>query len=213
DSSGHLALSFHQLGHRSRKDDVIKAIETECHAQIEKVLDAGICPTHLDSEKHHAVWSPISKLAAKLAKEYGIPAMRNLQEPVAYALRVLPWPGMGHAFRAAMLRTYATLSGNPSGVALPDLFFGQTHIGKMDERLWLSLAENLPEGTSEVMVHPGEEDANEMKTIGENFGRSWIDPARPVEMNALLSGKVKKKLEDGGIELISFAAFADATEQ
>ncbi|MCX7935189.1 MAG: ChbG/HpnK family deacetylase [Planctomycetota bacterium] len=179
---------------RAGRKAVLSAAEREYRAQIERILGAGIRPTHIDSEKHHCRWRPLRSLMWRLARAYGIPAVRNLREPVCLALRILPWPGWRPALRAFGLRLVASIppaAPPPEGPAEPDWFFGQTHIGAMGERVWLSLLPHLPSGVSEVMCHPGEYVAAEAEECAVEFGASWLAPQRPQELAALISSAVK----------------------
>jgi hypothetical protein len=52
------------------------AIEAELGAQIERVLAAGIRPTHLDSHRHIHTSFPIGRIVVRLAQRYDIPYVR-----------------------------------------------------------------------------------------------------------------------------------------
>jgi hypothetical protein len=59
------------LNHKERK-----RVYTEMTAQLERILAAGIRPTHLDSHHHvHTEWA-IASLACRLAQAYRIPRIR-----------------------------------------------------------------------------------------------------------------------------------------
>lgn len=73
DASGHLCVrrSLKRLA-----PEVSRAIESELVAQIERVLAAGIQPTHLDSHRHIHTTFPIGRIVVRLARRYGIPYVR-----------------------------------------------------------------------------------------------------------------------------------------
>ncbi len=52
------------------------AIAAELSAQIERVIAAGIRPTHLDSHRHIHTSFPIGRIVVRLARRYGIPYVR-----------------------------------------------------------------------------------------------------------------------------------------
>ena len=178
--------------------------EAEYRRQIERVMEAGLAPTHIDFEKHHAWQGPLYLLACRLAGEYGIGAARTLREPVAWSGRKLSWPGTARMARAAMLRSGFDMGGGwkDGGLARPDRLLGQCHIGAMDERVWLSLVKSLPAGVSEVMTHPGKGGT----TAAGEMGESWLDGMREVELAALLSANVREAVDAAGIELVHFGA-------
>jgi predicted glycoside hydrolase/deacetylase ChbG (UPF0249 family) len=56
--------------------DEAYAVGNEWRAQIERIVAAGIRPTHLDSHHHtHTSW-PLGAIAMTLAREFGIPTIR-----------------------------------------------------------------------------------------------------------------------------------------
>jgi len=67
------------------------AVYEEMRTQLERVLAAGIEPTHLDSHHHlHTEWA-IAPLVCRLGREYGIPRVRlarNMGQPSSLAKRV-----------------------------------------------------------------------------------------------------------------------------
>jgi len=55
-------------------------VEREFRAQVEKVLEVGLEPSHIDSEKHIHLIRPLFRIVLKLAKEYKIDKIRFIQE-------------------------------------------------------------------------------------------------------------------------------------
>lgn len=66
---------------RARRKLVLDEVEEEWDAQIQKVRDAGIRPTHLDGHKHVHMLPGLFDIAMRLAKNHGIEAIRvSLEE-------------------------------------------------------------------------------------------------------------------------------------
>jgi chitin disaccharide deacetylase len=58
------------------KRDEVYAVSQEWRSQIERIIGAGIRPTHLDSHHHvHTSW-PLGTIAIALAREFNIPTIR-----------------------------------------------------------------------------------------------------------------------------------------
>lgn len=55
-------------------------VEKEWGAQIERLLELGVQPTHLTSHKHVHGWPSLSRMAASLSKKYDIPWVRKPEE-------------------------------------------------------------------------------------------------------------------------------------
>lgn len=177
--------------------------EREYRRQFEKTLAAGIRPTHIDFEKHHAWQGKLYALACRLAREYGIRAARTLREPVAWTLRRMGWPGLRGAAMAVLLRSGIALAGaGRCEMSRPDWLLGGAHIGAMTEAVWVAMLGALPAGTFEVMTHPGIRDAS---GAGSEMGESWLGTAaREGELAALLSPAVRKCLLQAGFSAIHF---------
>lgn len=188
----------------------LRDAEREYRRQIEKVLAAGLVPSHLDFEKHHAWQAGLYGLACRLADEYGIGAVRNLREPVWWAWRHMGWPGWRGAAEAALLRAGLTLFGGAAdrGVAGPDRLLGQTHIGQMTEGVWERLLAAVPEGVSEVMVHPGRPESDcDGDGAASGMGTSRLAGSRGAELRALLSEGVRRAVAAAGVELVTYRIF------
>src|SRR5207253_4402824 len=61
---------------RARRGIALAEVETEWDAQICKIRDAGIAPTHLDGHKHVHMLPGLFEIALRLAKRSGIAAFR-----------------------------------------------------------------------------------------------------------------------------------------
>lgn len=71
----------------------IEDIRKEWKAQIQKVIAAGVSPTHLDSHQHVHLLPGISEVAIDLAKEHNLP-IRHTSGPFAFSLATCwncPW--------------------------------------------------------------------------------------------------------------------------
>ena len=61
----------------SYNDELLKAIYKEWKAQLSKVIDVGIIPSHLDSHEHtHGIFD-LQPMLVRLMKEYGIKKVRR----------------------------------------------------------------------------------------------------------------------------------------
>ncbi|GBU11377.1 chito-oligosaccharide deacetylase [Erysipelotrichaceae bacterium] len=76
-------------GSISMSDKLLQEIELEWTAQIEKVLAAGIMPTHLDSHHHmHLQFAETTEIAVKLSRKYKLPLRVFLREVPADIIKV-----------------------------------------------------------------------------------------------------------------------------
>ena len=78
----------------------------ELRAQIEKIIEAGIQPTHLDTHKHTHLAPPVLKAVARLSEEFGI---RWVRRPFDYPLSggdPVPWSKRALSGGLQVLRNY-----------------------------------------------------------------------------------------------------------
>lgn len=177
----------------------LEEIEWEWRAQIEKALAAGIAPTHLDSEKHVHAFPPLFRLALKLAAEYGIFRVRIIRE-------FCPgWP-LAATFKALIVSYWSKklmpdIEG--TGIKVVDRFYGFCQAGKVSTAWLKKVLRHLPEGTAEIMTHPGYL-TEELLALEKNFGSYYINRRREEELKALLAPELKPLLEELSIRLISY---------
>lgn len=169
-------------------------IETELRAQVERAMQLGIKPTHLDGHQHIIVLGPVFRIVLKLAREYGIGAIRY---PVG------PWDGLYCPLRTMeklILEGMAKSQRqqlNVAGLKRTDHFFGLPETGNMNAKKLAAIIESLPEGTSEVMCHPGL--LNPKLAAEINWGKGW-----ETELAAVTDTTISNKIKTLGIELIHF---------
>jgi predicted glycoside hydrolase/deacetylase ChbG (UPF0249 family) len=193
--------AFHSLAELARRalTGRVRAVEVrrECDAQLHALADTGIVVTHLDSHRHaHALPGVLPAVAAS-AYEAGLRWVRrpldrpSLREGVASAKMLV----LHAAWRRALLgvdRAHLPL------LARAPRFRGIALQGALDvEARLLALLDRLPEGITELMMHPGHDDP----TLAAQ------DPyrhEREREVAALRSPAVRARLERGDIRLVNF---------
>jgi len=174
-------------------------VERECRAQMEKVMEAGIEPSHIDSEKHIHSIRPFFRIVVKLAKEYGIHRVRFVRE---FCLSVRPGQMLKSIFislsAASMKRWMAE-----QGVRSPDRFYGVCDSGRVNAQKLLQVLQGVKEGVTEIMVHPGFI-TQEMIELDKQIGPYYINKYREKELKALLDERLGEIVSDLGIQLINF---------
>ncbi len=151
-------------------------IERELDLQMRRVLEAGIKPTHLDTHKHAHLLPKVARAVAAIAKTYGIAWVRR------------PLPRLGF-FATRILRN--------SGCRMTDHFTGFRQTGRLDTPELVELIRNLPEGLTELMVHPG------YCRESLEAARTRLKQSRQTELEALTSPAVRKAIADSGVILTS----------
>lgn len=173
-------------------------IRTELTAQVAKAAAAGVKITHLDSHQHLHVMPGIIDIVLDLAAQFGIKALRIPAEPRFFSGGFPYTAGrfVGR-FGLSSLASLARRKAKRRGFAVPDHFFGMLAGGNMRQEYLLAILDRLPDGVSEIMVHPGDDAAALGALYG--WGYRWQD-----ELAALTSPETRRRLEANGIRLISF---------
>jgi hopanoid biosynthesis associated protein HpnK len=184
---------------------VAEEIQREAEAQIRKIQSAGITLTHVDSHKHTHMFPQVLRPVLRAARACGIRAVRNPFEPArSWPLAlVAATPGLWlRSAGVAAFKMFASefrKASREEGVLTTDGTVGIAATGKLDQKILLAILRSLPEGTWELVCHPGYADAD-LKAAGTRLVES-----RQVELQALTSEETKKAIAARGIEPISYA--------
>ncbi len=182
----------------------IEEIERELRAQIQKIRNAGIEPTHLDTHKHTHAHPAVTGAVGRVAQEFGITRIRKPMEDLRDS-----WEssrGEGSGISKALLAAAAARAAAPFFHALarkyalryPDYFLGLAMTGHLDPEALRRMIGSIREGTSEIMLHPGvcDSDLQQLETR--------LLQERNAEMAALVDTGVKSAIEERGIRLINY---------
>lgn len=174
-------------------------VEKELKAQIIKVKEAGISISHLDSEKHFHCFPKISEVVLKLASYFNIRKIRLPREkwsPRQFSDLFSP-QFYKRQYLASRSRSLIPLF-QKQGIKYIDNFYGILYSGKISFGSFLKILENIPNGISEFMVHPGYVD-KELQKLNNNMIYS-----REKELRILMHPEVRKKIKALGVELINY---------
>ncbi|HSC46368.1 MAG TPA: ChbG/HpnK family deacetylase [Candidatus Acidoferrum sp.] len=194
----------------STKSLLAKDVEKEWDAQISKVRDAGIQPSHLDGHKHVQMLPGLFAIALRLARKHGIAAVRVSHEasPLRTALTgeganagVVLKQGV-QARGLKLLARDARALAERSGISTADYFCGIAQTGILTKAGVAKLLKSLPQGTTELMCHPGYVD-DDLRNSGTRLRES-----RQVELEILTDKDIRKSIADLGIRLINYAEIA-----
>jgi predicted glycoside hydrolase/deacetylase ChbG (UPF0249 family) len=176
-------------------------IEGEIASQIEKLLDSGIAITHIDGHHHVHIFPAVAPLVMKAARKYGIHRMRIPDEP-SNMLRSLP-PDRSVTEEAEFFSLFACQVRpllQKWGMIAPDYFLGLCMKGRLSPAVLTELAENLKEGITELMVHPG----TSCNADPSNPFSLFSTKERQIELDALLDDGFHAIFAKNKIKLLSY---------
>lgn len=182
-------------------------IEAEATAQIRKLQAAGIPVSHVDTHKHMHVFPQVLQPLLKAANACGVRRIRNPFGRLHLG-QLARWPGLWKrtfattTFRAwsqSFRRTVRT-----AGFFTPDGTLGITATGSLDRRMFEWIIEHMPEGTWELVCHPGYNDA---QLLGVH---TRLRRAREQELAILTSPETNALFARESIQLISYRDLGEA---
>lgn len=179
-------------------------VERELRAQIEKIRHAGIEPTHVDTHKHTHAHPVVMEVLGRVALALGIKKVRKPMEKLRDS-----WEssrGESGGLSAQLLASAAVRAITPQfdsisrryALLSPDHFLGLAMTGKLGPVALRHLIQSVPDGRTEIMLHPGICDA-ELGSTG-----SRLQEQRQFELDGLLDSGVRSMVSQQGIRLISY---------
>lgn len=161
-------------------------VKTEWRAQIEAFIQAsGRKPTHLDSHHHSSYFTPkLFRAMLELAREYDcairFPFTHDISSELEETNKQVP----------TLLEEF-----NPRR---PNTFLVDFYDEGATQEELIRLINQIDEGTSEIMCHPGYVDDAFVK-------ESVYNKQRERELKILTDPSVKEAIQSNGINLITFA--------
>jgi predicted glycoside hydrolase/deacetylase ChbG (UPF0249 family) len=150
------------------------AIERLFSAQVERVIQAGIAPSHLDTHKHTHTLPHVMRAVERTALRFGIGWVRRQLPP------------------------FGLLTKRPVGLRTTDHFLGLGLTGKMTRDSLAAELRGIRPGLTELMCHPGRYDA------ALEASPTRLKRQRQEELTALTAPEIRALLEANGIKLTSY---------
>ncbi|HZC43899.1 MAG TPA: ChbG/HpnK family deacetylase, partial [Acidobacteriaceae bacterium] len=175
-------------------------IEHEATAQIQRLQQAGVEVTHVDTHKHTHMFPPVLRGVLRAAKACDIRAIRNPFEP-AWSVAATPGAGLVRTWQVRMLsslrRRFWKLV-KEHGMITTDGCLGVAATGTLNEATLRALVDRIPEGTFELVCHPAYVDEELMAT------RTRLQQSRQVELAALRTLPSMLSAREFPIQLLDF---------
>lgn len=179
-------------------------VEAEASAQIALLQSYGLRLTHIDTHKHVHMFPAILRSVLRAAKAAGIHTIRNPFEPVWSLNATANAPEVRRA-EVILLRRFESRFRRiveEEGFLTTDGAIGVLATGTVNIATVNALITAMPEGTFELVSHPGYRDEQLTKA------NTRLLESREIERNALMAIRDYR-----GIDLISFASLAHRLPQ
>lgn len=178
DPHGYLWAGAADVAQKAKTEE----IERELRAQIDRMIRAGLKPSHLDSHMGTAFSPAAFAMYIKLAREYNLPfflpRVRNLPEPMAGLLR-------------------------DTDVLVDNMVMATDKVSPDQwKEFYIGAVRSLKPGLTEFIVHLAFDDA-EMQAIAmdhPDYGSSW----RQRDYDVVTSPEFHKAIKDNGVILVGW---------
>jgi hopanoid biosynthesis associated protein HpnK len=129
-------------------------LAAEMEAQFEAFAATGLKLDHVNAHKHFHLHPTIAALMVKMARTHGVKGARVPLEPQAPLRRIEPHRGNAAAALTTPFARALRARFRRAGIAAPDQVFGLAWSGAMTGARLKGLIEHLPDGLSEIYLHP-----------------------------------------------------------
>ena len=177
-----------------------REIEAEAVAQIRRIQSSGLTVSHIDSHKHLHAFPRVLAPLLRAARHCGVNCVRNPFEP-RWSLRATRNGGTMRRLQVHLMRSqrkeFYRLT-KDHAMCTADGSIGLLATGVLDDLLLRSLLGAMPEGTWELVCHPGYIDS------ALEQARTRLRAARETERSALLDVIPEALRNDEELNLIDF---------
>lgn len=176
-----------------------RELRRELAAQFEKFQSTGLTLSHIDGHLHLHVHPVIFNAALDLGAKYGARRMRVPFEERRLALgfdRTSLMRKTVHTLMFGGLASYMKKKLRARGFTFPERVYGNLQSGRMNERYFLYLLDNLTSDTNEIYFHPAVYSPDRILSDDERQCR--------IEFEALTSARVKERIGQLGMGLTNY---------
>jgi hopanoid biosynthesis associated protein HpnK len=205
DANGEFASDLFAAGMKYFFTRGIRAqLEAEIRAQFEAFVATGLKLDHVNAQNHMHVHPTVLSLIVKVGRNYGTRAIRIPREPFWPSWRAIRTAPRARFANSAFLAPWLTLMRlrlRLAGIATNDYVFGMNDTGHMTPQRVRAFLEHLPQGVSELYVHPA------TALWPEAFPKDYDFAG---EFAALIDPDVVRTIRESDIRPVTFSELAHA---
>ncbi|HWW30719.1 MAG TPA: hopanoid biosynthesis-associated protein HpnK [Steroidobacteraceae bacterium] len=172
-------------------------VAAEITAQFEAFRATGLSLDHCNAHKHFHLHPVVGALIASIGARFGLRAARAPIEPRRVLRRVERQRGWAPAWLSGAFALLLRRRLRAAGIVVPDHVFGLRWSGQMTTQRLSGLIRNLPDGLSEIYLHPA---------TGPYPGSAPGYRYRE-ELDALVADEVAAACRDASLRLGGFGDF------
>jgi hopanoid biosynthesis associated protein HpnK len=159
DAKGFFRTDMARLGlDIALRREIRRQLRAEIEAQFEAYRATGLTLDHVNAHKHFHLHPMIASEITAVGARYGLRGLRVPREPASVLASVEPQAARGPAWVTAPWAALLDWRARRAGLLTPDAVFGLAWSGAMTTSRLHGLLRHLPEGHSEIYLHPATTD-------------------------------------------------------
>jgi hopanoid biosynthesis associated protein HpnK len=174
-----------------------RELAAEITAQFEAFRATGLTLDHCNAHKHFHLHPVIGRLMVEIGRRFGLRAARVPLEPRSVLRKIEPETPSAPALLTTPFALLLRRRFRAAGLLAPDSVFGLQWSGHMTRSRLSGLIHNLPDGLSEIYLHPA---------TGP-FAGSAPNYRYREELEALMAPEIVAAARDSSIRLGGFSDF------
>ena len=177
-----------------------RQLAMEIQAQFEAFRATGLRLDHVNAHKHMLVHPTVAQLVVEIGRDYGVKAVRVPFEPTGALRAAFP----EDHYRTPLYRPWIGVLRRRlrhAGLFVNDQLFGLAWSGAMVEERLLRLIPQLPDGVSEIYLHPATKHTPALAAAMRGY-------CHRAELAALVSPALKALIGELNIRLVSYGDLA-----
>lgn len=180
------------------RPSVRRQVRAEIEAQFDAYRATGLALDHVDAHKHFHLHPTVAKEIIAIGGRYGLRGLRAPREPASVLADVEAQTTRASAWSTALWAALLARRARRAGLQTPDAVFGLAWSGAMTAARLEGLLGHLPEGRTEIYMHPATAGGFE----GHAPGYRYAD-----ELAALLAPSVIAAARQPDVELGGYTDF------
>jgi chitin disaccharide deacetylase len=168
-----------------------RQLAAEVEAQFEAYRATGLALDHVNTHKHFHLHPTIAGTILKVGRRFGMKAMRVPTEPRAILARAEPDAAFGPAYVTGPWSELVRRRLRRAGVATADHVFGLRWSGALTPARLEALLRHLPDGLSEIYLHPAVHGGFEGAADGYRYAEEFAALTDPGVIAAIRAADVQ----------------------
>ncbi|WP_158912860.1 hopanoid biosynthesis-associated protein HpnK [Caulobacter sp. S45] len=168
-----------------------RQLAAEVEAQFKAYRATGLPLDHVNTHKHFHLHPTIAGTILKIGRDYGLKAMRVPTEPRAVLALAEPETAFGPAYVTGPWSELVRRRLRRAGVATADHVFGLRWSGALTAARLEALVRHLPDGLSEIYLHPAVRGGFEGAAEGYRYAEEFAALTDPTVIAAIRATDVQ----------------------